>query len=463
MPFLEAVEPDTMQALAPESTDTEMYQALERELLICSDYQAGLVRNATQAIEEVTGRDARSVQFRKPAEEEEEEEKVPCTLGTRDRTRGRSILKKITANTAGMATSTTPRQPHKIGDVPRGIGSPLDRHPSNREQWGEGDHRSTPEYWVLMKKVQDHAQKTYNWYAWLKRSQSSAQTPSSRKQEHQVAPKPPGGMPTQSPLQKSGCLQSMVSVVKKEQPKDRGASRDPYDDIPTRWYSDRTFESAPYHLCGSPEDKAEPFVLYITDKFGRAEFQDKVEDFGNVFSHRTTFVARFCMATAVYFEIAWVRGYRWVFLNIPPEMERMTSRRGAPLPSSPKESTKRNGVDLSERCLRRWRYFLALMQFWKDETMPFQYGGVVRYDSKVMLYCMFRIKAILKSVSFHFHHYAVKGATTWGEYASHNLTADQITADRRAHQKTHDDLMHKKGWMQRRYEDEADLELEVIK
>ena len=103
------------------------------------------------------------------------------------------------------------------------------------------------------------------------------------------------------------------------------------------------------------------------------------------------------------------------------------------------------------------------MQFWKDETTPFQYGGVVRYNSKVMLYCMFRIKAVLKSVSFHFHHYAVIGVTTWGEYARRNLTAEQITADRKVHQKTHDDLMHKKGWMQHRYEDEADLEFEVIK
>ena len=130
-------------------------------------------------------------------------------------------------------------------------------------------------------------------------------------------------------------------------------------------------------------------MLYITNRFGREEFKDEVDDFGNMFGHRTTFVARFCMATAVYFEVAWVRGYRWVFPNIPPEMERMTSRRGASLPASPKESTKRNGVDLSERCLRRWRYFLALMQFWKDETTPFQYGGIMRYDSKVMLYCMF--------------------------------------------------------------------------
>ena len=259
MPLLEAAERDMTQASAPESTDTEMHQALEKELLICSDYQAGLVRNAAQAIEEVMGGDMRSVQFREPAEEEEEEE-TPRFLGTRDRNRGQSILKKMTANSAGAETSTMPRQPHKIGDVPRGVGSPLNRHPF----------------------------KTYDWYSRLKQSQSSC-----RKQERQVVPKPPGGTPTQSPLQKSGRLQSVVSVVKKEARQDRGASRDPVNDIPVRWHNDRTFESAPYHLCGSPEDKAEAFVLYITDKFGRGEFQDEVEDFGNVFGHRTAFVARF--------------------------------------------------------------------------------------------------------------------------------------------------------------------------
>ena len=236
MPPLESAERDTMQALAPESTDTEMYQALEKELLICSDYQAGLVRNAAQAIEEVMGGDTRSVQFREPAEEEEEEEEMPHFLGTRDKNRGRNILKKMTANSAGAETSTTPRQPHKIGDVPRGVGSPLDRHPSNHEQYGKGDHRSTPKFWVLIKKVDDHAQKTYDWYSRLKQSQSSC-----RKREHQVVPKPPGGTPTQSPLQKSGRLQSVVSIVKKQAPQDRGASRDPVND--------RTFhESAPYHL-----------------------------------------------------------------------------------------------------------------------------------------------------------------------------------------------------------------------
>ena len=39
----EAMEQDPMQASAPESTDTEMYQAVERDLLIMNDYDAGWV------------------------------------------------------------------------------------------------------------------------------------------------------------------------------------------------------------------------------------------------------------------------------------------------------------------------------------------------------------------------------------------------------------------------------------
>ena len=102
------------------------------------------------------------------------------------------------------------------------------------------------------------------------------------------------------------------------------------------------------------------------------------------------------------------------------------------------------------------------MQFWKDETTPFQYGGVVRHDSKVLLYIMFRLKAVLKSVDFQFHHYAVKNTTTWNDYARRHLTSDQVTADRKAHQKTHDELTALKTWMQHRYKEEADLELEIL-
>ena len=295
-------------------------------------------------------------------------------------------------------------------------------------------------------------------YPYVKRS-------SSRKQECQTQPKPLVETPTQSPLQKTGRLQSVVTVVQKEEPKrDRSKQRDWCDDdVPACQCADGTFETVPYHLIGSPETIAEQFVLYCTDRFSRNDFEDEVNDFGNVFGHQTAFIVCYCMATVVYFEVAWVRGERWIFPNILPEMEKMTSRRGVTLPASPKESVKHTGIDVSARCLKQWCYFLALMQFWKDEMTPFQYGGIVRHDSKVLLCVMFWLKAILKSVNFQFHHYAMKNTTTWNDYARRHLTSDQVTADRKAHQKMHDKLTALKTWMQHCYKEEADLELEILK
>ena len=80
----------------------------------------------------------------------------------------------------------------------------------------------------------------------------------------------------------------------------------------------------------------------------------------------------------------------------------------------------------------------------------------------VLLYVMFRLKAVLKLVDFKFHHYTVKLVTSWNDYTRENLTCDQVTADRKAHQKTHDKLTALKNWMQCHYQEEADLELEIL-
>ena len=344
-----------------------------------------------------------------------------------------------------MATGAIPWRPHASDDVPSGIGSPLGKHPGNRMP--QGDFRL---------RFQEQLKATHNSYTRLKES--------SRKRVHQTWPKPLVETPTQSPLQKTGRLQSVVTVVQKEWPKrDRSTQRDWSEaGIIAHRCADGTFMLVPYHLIGAPAETAEQFVLYCMDRFNRDDFEDKVKDFGNVFEHRTTFIARYCMAMGVYFKVTWVWGERWIFPIIPPEMEKMTSRRGVILPASPKESVKRSGDDTVVRCLKHWHYFLVLMQFWKDETTPFQYGGVVRHDSKVMLYVMFRLKAVLKLVDFQFHHYAVKALTMWNNYARRNLTSDQVTADRKAHQKTNDELTALKIWMQRRYQEEADLELEIL-
>ena len=82
MPPLETTEQDLTQASAPESTNTEMYQVLEKDLLISNDYQAGLVQNAAQALDQVAGglepaRDVCNMQFKEPDEEEEECHRTP--------------------------------------------------------------------------------------------------------------------------------------------------------------------------------------------------------------------------------------------------------------------------------------------------------------------------------------------------------------------------------------------------
>ena len=73
---LETMVQDPTQVSAPESTDTEMYQALKKDLLISNDYQAVLMRNAAQALDQAAG-DVRNVQFKEPDEEVE----CHCTTG----------------------------------------------------------------------------------------------------------------------------------------------------------------------------------------------------------------------------------------------------------------------------------------------------------------------------------------------------------------------------------------------
>ena len=71
------VEQDPTQASAPESTKTEMYQAVERDLLITNDYNAGWVQNAARLRGKAAGGteqaggtkqsgDVRKVQFKEP-------------------------------------------------------------------------------------------------------------------------------------------------------------------------------------------------------------------------------------------------------------------------------------------------------------------------------------------------------------------------------------------------------------
>ena len=189
------------------------------------------------------------------------------------------------------ATGAILWQPHTSDAVPSGIGSPLAKHPGNRIPQGNFKFR---------------------------------------KRDHQTLLKPLMATPTQSPLQKTGQLQSVVTMVQKkvtlEQPqRDKSTHRDrSEDDVIARRHPDGTFMSAPYHLITAPPEQAEEFLLYSTDRFNRDDLEDELTDFGNIFEHRTAFTARYCMAMAVYFEVAWVCGEKWIFPLIPPQMENVS-------------------------------------------------------------------------------------------------------------------------------------------
>ena len=199
--------------------------------------------------------------------------------------RGRSILKKMTVNTT---TGAILRQPHTISDVPSGVGSPLAKLPGNRVPSGDFTFRSG--FQSQSEMFQSHAKATYDSYSRLKQSYPYVKRSSSRKREHQTRPKLLVATPTQSPLQKTGRLQSVVTVVQKvtpEQPqRDESTHRDRSEDgVIAQRRSDGTFMTVPYHLIGSPGTIAKQFVLYCMDRFSRDNFKDEVNDYGNVFGH----------------------------------------------------------------------------------------------------------------------------------------------------------------------------------
>ena len=171
-------------------------------------------------------------------------------------------------------------------------------------------------------------------------------------------------MPTQSPLQKTVKLKSLVSKVQKvpvDQGKSRSQSRNRRRDQsharqeePVQRAFDGTYPSAPYHLMdGGPEDTKE-FLLYLTNRFTRNYFGPEITDLGRVFEGQTAYVARWCMAMAVYFEVAWVRGVRWVFPLIPNTMTDTLPHRGAALLPASTQGVGRHPEQLGEQCLFWW-------------------------------------------------------------------------------------------------------------
>ena len=156
--------------------------------------------------------------------------------------------------------------------------------------------------------------------------------PGSLKQERMPAPQPSsstlsGSMPTQSPAQKNTKLK-LKSIVQKVPPKEPEA-------CPTSgWQPD---QAPPYH---SMAEKPEDFMHYIMQSglMIHDHFIVEIDDL-MVFGHEHSSIACQIVASILYMELAWFKGYPYTFPVIPPQIERrVLDPEGAPLPEHPQES-----------------------------------------------------------------------------------------------------------------------------
>ena len=162
------------------------------------------------------------------------------------------------------------------------------------------------------------------------------------------------------------------------------------------------------------------------------------------------------MAAALYFEVAWVRGERWIFPVIPDVLTETALTREGKLPERASCSRGRHAKDIKLRCRKWWMYFLTLLQCWKDDRGPFEYGGALRLDSKVLLFVYYRIKHVFSKAGVtDFHLFQVKNAMNWSTVTQKKYNPEQLCALWKKHQEARNELTAFKQWMYTRYEAEA--------
>ena len=213
-------------------------------------------------------------------------------------------------------------------------------------------------------------------------------------------------------------------------------------------------------VAGEEDKESEKdLILYFMNRFSWDHYGPELGDFGNAFGGHTVYVTRFCMAAALYLEVAWARGEKWIFPVIPDKLTKTHMRREGKRPERPTCSKGRHADELKFRCREWWMYFLALLQCWKDETCAFDFGGALRPDCKVMMFVYWRVKEVFKRAGVtDFHLYQVRNRTDWAAVRQQKFTDDEITAEWGKHQKAHTEMADCKEWMNRRYEAEAILE-----
>ena len=152
-------------------------------------------------------------------------------------------------------------------------------------------------------------------------------------------------MPTQSSTQKNTKLKLKL-IVHKVPPKEQEAH------ATSGWQPDR---APPYH---SMAEKPEDFMHYIM-KSGLMVCDHFITEIDNlmIFGHEQSSITRQIVASILYMELVWFKGYPYTFPLIPLQLERRALYpEGAPLPECPKESQSCRAMGLKENCKVWWCY-----------------------------------------------------------------------------------------------------------
>ena len=255
-------------------------------------------------------------------------------------------------------------------------------------------------------------------------------------------------MLTQSPAQKNTKL-TLKLIVQKVPPKEPDA-------CPTSgWQLDR---APPYH---SMVEKPEDFMHYIMQSglMVCAHFITEIDNL-MIFGHERSSIAHQIVASILYTELVWFKGYPYTFPVIPPQLERRAlDPDGAPLPKHPQESQSCCAVGLEENCQVWWHYLLVLLQYWKDAKSLFPYGGLLHHDSNLLMYVYYHIKCLLHMGKVKLQHYSIKNQMPWMAFAQMTYTPNQITKQRETYAAIVDELQELKNWLHKHYEAEADAEI----
>ena len=226
------------------------------------------------------------------------------------------------------------------------------------------------------------------------------QQPGSLKWERMPAPQPSSStmsrsMLTQSPTQKNTKLK-LKSIVHKVPPKEMEAR------ATSGWQPDRAL---PYH---SMAKKLEDFMHYIMQSGLMVcnHFIVEIDDL-MIFGHKPSSITCQIVASILYTELVWFKGYPYTFPVIPPQLERRAPYpEGVPLPKCPKESQSCRAVGLKENCQVWWCYLLVLLQYWKDAKSLFPYGGLLQHNSNLLMYIYHHIKHLLHMGRVELQHYS---------------------------------------------------------